>query len=54
MNFIVRWSWFIKYCRDWNWIVVPRKIKKMSSMNLFQKNIAQIKASETNFSCGGR
>ena len=54
VNFIVRWSWFIKYCRDWNWLVVPRKIKKMSSMNLFQKNIAQIKASETKFSCGGR
>ena len=32
-------------CRDWSWLVVPRKIRKMSSMNLFQKGIAQMKVS---------
>ena len=35
----------MKSCRDWSWLVVPRKIRKMSSMNLFQKGIAQMKAS---------
>ena len=29
----------------WSCLVVPRKIRKMSSMNLFQKGIVQIKAS---------
>ena len=33
----------MKSCRDWSWLVVPRKIRKMSSMNLFQKGIAQMK-----------
>ena len=35
----------MKPCRDWSWLVVPREIKKISSMNLFQKGIAQIKVS---------
>ena len=35
----------MKSCRDWSWLVVPRKIRKMLSMNLFQKRIAHIKAS---------
>ena len=35
----------MKSCRDWSWLVVPRKIRKMSSMNLFQKGIAQMKVS---------
>ena len=35
----------MKFRRDWRWLVVPRKIRKMSYMNLFQKRIAQIKAS---------
>ena len=33
----------MKSCRDWSWLVVPRKIRQMSSMNLFQKGIAQMK-----------
>ena len=45
MNFIVGWRWFMKSCRDWSWLVVPRKMRKMLSMNLFQKRIAQIKTS---------
>ena len=35
----------MKSCNDWNWFVVPRKIMKMSFMNLFQKRVAQIKTS---------
>ena len=35
----------MKFRRDWRWLVVPRKIRKMSYMDLFQKRIAQIKAS---------
>lgn len=35
----------MKSCNDWNWFVVPRKIMKMSLMSLFQKRVAQIKAS---------
>ena len=35
----------MKSCRDWSWLVVPRKIRKMSSMNLFQKGIGQMKVS---------
>ena len=34
----------MKSCRDWSWLVVPRKIRKMSSMNLFQEGIAKMKA----------
>ena len=30
---------------DWSCLVVSRKVRKMSSMNIFQKKIAQIKAS---------
>ena len=44
VNLIVGWRWFMKSCNDWNWFVVPRKIMKMSFMNLFQKRVAQIKA----------
>ena len=31
---------------DWSCLMVPRKIRKMSSMNLLQKEIAQIKDSQ--------
>ena len=37
----------MKSCRGWSWLVVTRKIRKMSFMNLFQKRIAQIKTSRT-------
>ena len=45
VNLILEWRWFMKSCKDWRWLLVPRKIRKMSSKNLFQKRIAQIKAS---------
>ena len=35
----------MKSCRDWSGLIVTRKIRKMPSMNLFQKGIAQMKAS---------
>ena len=35
----------MKSCRDWSWLIVPRNIREMSSMNLFQKGIGQMKAS---------
>ena len=50
MNVIVGWRWFMKSCRDWSWLVVPREIRNMSSINLFQKRIAQIKALQMVFS----
>ena len=40
----------MKSCRDWSWLVVPREIRNMSSINLFQKRIAQIKALQMVFS----
>ena len=43
VNLIVTWRWFMKTSRDWSWLVVPRKIRKMLSMNRFWKRIAQIK-----------
>ena len=46
VNLIVRWEWFMKSCSDGSWFVVPRKIMKMSSMNVFQKRNAQIKTSQ--------
>ena len=46
VNLIVGWRLFMKSFMDWSCLVVPRKIRKMSSMNLFQKGIAQIKASQ--------
>ena len=36
----------MKSCSDGSWFVVPRKIMKMSSMNVFQKRNAQIKTSQ--------
>ena len=45
VNLIVGWRLLMKSFMDWSCLVVPRKISKMSSMNLFQKGIAQIKAS---------
>ena len=33
----------MKSFMDWSCLVVPRKIRKMSSISLFQKEIAQIK-----------
>ena len=44
-NLIVGWRLFMKSFMDWSCLVVPRKISKMSSINLFQKGIAQIRAS---------
>ena len=38
VNLIVGWRLFMKSLMDWSCLVVPRKIKKMSSMNLFQKD----------------
>ena len=35
----------MKSFMDWSCSVVPRKIRKISSMNLFQNGMAQIKAS---------
>ena len=40
VNLIVRWRLFMKFFIDWICLVVPRKIRKMSSMNLFQKGIS--------------
>ena len=45
VNLIVGWRFFMKFFMDWSCLVVPMKIKKMSSMNLFQKGIPQMKAS---------
>ena len=45
VNLIVGWRLFMKFFMDWSCLVVPTKIKKMSSKNLFQKEIAQTKAS---------
>ena len=30
----------MKFSRDWGWLIVPRKMMKVSSMNFFQKRIA--------------
>ena len=46
VNLIVGWRLFMKSFMDWSCLVVPMKIRKMSSMNLFQKRIAQMKASQ--------
>ena len=45
VNLIVGWRLFMKSFMDWSCLLVPRKISKMSFMNLFQKGIAQMKAS---------
>ena len=34
VNLIVGWRLFMKFFMNWSCLVVPRKIKKMSSMNL--------------------
>ena len=39
------YSIITKSFMDWSCLVVSRKIRKMSSMNIFQKGIALIKAS---------
>ena len=44
VNFIMGWRLLIKSFMDWSCLVMPAKIRKISSMNLFQKRIAQIKA----------
>ena len=46
VNLIVGWRLFMKSFMDWSCLVVPMKIRKMLSMNLFQKGIAQMKASQ--------
>ena len=45
VNLIVGWRLFMKFFMDWSCSVVPRKIRKRSSMNLSQKEMAQMKAS---------
>ena len=45
VNLIVGWRLFMISFMDWSCLVVPVKIMKISSMNLFQKGIAQMKAS---------
>ena len=45
VNLILEWRLFMKSFMDWSCLVVPMKIRKMSSMNLFQKGIDQMKAS---------
>ena len=45
VNLIVGWRLFMKFFMDWSCSVVPRKIRKTSSMNFFQKGIAQMKVS---------
>ena len=49
INLILGWMLFIKSFIDWDCLVVPRKIRKMSSMKLFQRGIDQRKASQINF-----
>ena len=46
VNLIAAWRWFMKSCRDWGWLALPRKIRKVSSVNPFQKRITQMKASQ--------
>ena len=45
VSLIVGWRLFMKFFMDWSCLVVPRKIRKVSSTNIFQKGIIQIKAS---------
>ena len=45
VDLIVGWRLFMKSFMYWSCFVVPRKIKKTLSMNLFQKGINQMKAS---------
>ena len=45
VNLIVWWRLFMKSFMDSSCLIVPMKIRKMLSMNLFQKTITQMKAS---------
>ena len=45
VTMIVWWRLFMKFFMDWSCLIVPKKIRKMSCMNLFQKGISQVKAS---------
>ena len=42
VNLIVGWKLFMKSFMDWSCLVVPKKIRKISTMDLFQKRMAQI------------
>ena len=44
VDLIVGWKLFTKFFMDSSCLMVPNKSRKMSSMNLFQKVTAQIKA----------
>ena len=46
VNLTVGWRLFMKSFMDWSCLVAPMKIRKISSMNLFQKVIAQVKDSQ--------
>ena len=41
VNMAVGWRLFMKSFMNWSCLVVPRNIRETSSMNLFQKRIAQ-------------
>ena len=45
VNLIVGWRLFMKSFMYWSCLVVPRKVRKTLSINLFQKGINQMKAS---------
>lgn len=40
MNFIIYWRLFTKSFKNFSWLVLPRKIRKMSVRNLSQKKTA--------------
>ena len=46
VNLIVGWRLLMKSFMDWSCLVVPRKISKILSMNLFQKWMTQMKGSQ--------
>ena len=46
VNLIVGWRLLMKSFMDWSCLVVPRKISKISSINLFQKGMAEMKGSQ--------
>ena len=46
VNLIVGWRLLMKSFMDWSCLVVPRKIRKILSMNLFQKWMTQMKGSQ--------
>ena len=49
MIFIEAQRLFMEYFMNWSCFEVRRRIRKMSSMNLFQKKISEIKASQIVF-----